>query len=88
MKIKTNNQQRPIIYWHELSENERKEFDYMETPDDARFFRYKGWTYDLGDFMRDGTPEGWHGSMGQSYFDAVLIKIFDDESVIVGRAFW
>lgn len=89
MRIVTNNKPRPIIYWHELTQKERAEFDYMtEDANDASFFRYKGWVYCLGDFIHSGTPAGWHGSYGQSYFDAVLVKIVDCETVIVGRAFW
>lgn len=90
MQIVTNNQPRPIIYWHELTEKEKAEFDYM-TGDDANyssFFRYKRWVFTLSDFMRDGTPDGWHGASAQSAFDAVLVRIVDSETVIVGRAFW
>ena len=88
MKIKTNNQPRPILHWHKLSAKEKQEFDYMETPEDASFFRYKGWTYTLGDFMREGTPEGWDGCSTQSAWETVLVRIVDNESVIIGRAFW
>lgn len=90
MRIITNNRPRSIIYWHELSEKEKAEFDYMEENEanDSSFFRYKRWVFCLGEFMRDGTPDGWHGVSAQSAFDAVLIKIVDNETVVVGRAFW
>lgn len=91
MQIITNNQPRPIIYWHELTSKEKQGFDYLteeEEANDSSFFRYKGWVYCLGEFMRDGTPAGWDGVSAQSAFDAVLVKIVDNEAVIVGRAFW
>lgn len=90
MRIVTNNKPRPIIYWHDLSEKERAEFDYMteEEANDASFFKYKGWVFCLSDFIRSGTPTGWDGHSGQSAFDAVLAKIVDCETVTVGRAVW
>lgn len=90
MQIVTNNQPRPILSWYELTKSEKTNFDYMteDEANDAGFFKYKGWVYCLGDFMRDGSPDGWHGHSAQSYFDAVLVKIVDCETVIVGRAFW
>jgi hypothetical protein len=45
-KIVTNNQFRPLIQAWELTEKERKEFDYLDWPaieegtDSAEFFRY------------------------------------------------
>lgn len=88
MKIKTNNKPRALLSWFELTKTEQTIFDHLDQDNDERFFRYKGWVYSLSDFMPDGTPAGWDGSMGQSYFDAVLVKIVDDETVIVGHTFW
>lgn len=89
MQIITNNQPRPIISWYELTEKEKQAFDYLTEEDVSysSFFRYKGWVYYLSDFMRSGTPHGWHGSYGQSFFDAILVKLVDNETVIVGHAF-
>lgn len=96
MEIRTNNQPRPIIHGYELSEKERKAFDYLEGEDldMARFFRYKGELYDLGEFSRivprinqkgfdHAVDENdpllkWHGIMTESYFSAVVVK-YDDE---------
>lgn len=58
--IRCNNVPRNVIYWHELSETEKKEFDYLVTENDDNaehgpmntFFRYKGNVYDLHEFMR------------------------------------
>lgn len=90
--IKTNNVPRPVIYGYELTEKERREFDYI--PDDDidshSFIRYKGWVYDLGEFMRvdeDSALAGWHGYSSDSYFSGVVMKYADKsgEAVIMGR---
>lgn len=55
MNITTNKVPRPVLYWHELTDKERQEFDYLKTEtaqEDGRFFRYKGAVYDLGEFVR------------------------------------
>lgn len=90
MRIVTNNCQRPLRSWCELTKREQTQFNHL-TEDEANnssFFRYKWQVYSLSDFMREGTPAGWDGSYGQSYFDAILVKIVDSESIIVGHAFW
>lgn len=52
--IKTNNQARDVLYAWQLTDKERKEFDYIENIDSpdcsASFVRYKGQVYDLGEF--------------------------------------
>lgn len=95
--IVTNNQPRSIIYWYELSAEEKKEFDYLEDNDDnqSSFFRYKGCLYDLGEFMpiSKGVSvdtvdhfKGWHGVQSDSFFSGILYKYTDDyDYVIVGR---
>lgn len=85
MKITTNNQIRPILHWWELTEKEKKEFDYLDTENErdfSSFFRYKGQVYDLGEFMRVGNiPEfkGWDGYASDSFFSGVLVKYPVDE---------
>lgn len=62
MKITTNNQPRPVINAWELTEAERKEFDYLDWTkiengeDSAEFFRYQGSLYDMGEFSRIVPP--------------------------------
>lgn len=65
MSIKTDNKARNIIYGYELTEEEQKEFDYLDftepDPNDAdgdygggltrHFVRFKGQILDIGDFM-------------------------------------
>ena len=53
--IVTNWQPRDVLRWYDLTPKEQKEFDYMDTEqdrDEGSFFRFKGWTYDLGEFCR------------------------------------
>lgn len=86
LTITTNNQPRFLLNWFDLTDKERSEFDYLKTEEEQsehQFFRYRGWTYDLGEFMR--APEElkpWHGYHGDSYFSGILVKYVGDESVI------
>lgn len=92
LTIRTNNQPRDILYWHELTEKEQADFDYLdsdERQEQANFVRYRGNVYDLGEFMR--VPSGademakWHGYHGDSYFSGILVQWTDDnERVIMG----
>jgi hypothetical protein len=91
LKIKTNNVPREVICGIELTNKERKEFDYIKDEDfDCHsFFRYKGQVYDLNEFMRTGPGEihdaGWQGYASDSYFSGTIIKYVDNfERVIVG----
>lgn len=95
LTIVTNRQPRDILHWWDLSAKERAEFDYLDTKDrqnEAAFFRYRGATYDLGEFMATrGMPEfsplvAWHGYHSDSYFSGVLVRYTDDfEHVVAGR---
>jgi hypothetical protein len=93
MTIKTNNVPRDVVYWYELTEKERAEFDYIETDDEqseATFFRYKGEAYDLGEFLRWDNPASptrgnWDGYRSDSYFSGLAVRYVQDfERVIVG----
>lgn len=89
--IRTNNQARDLVQGYELSDKERKEFDYYDNAEElnfALFFRYKGDIYDFSEVVRLDDKEnfnGWHGSIGTSYFSGILVKILDDEQIIVGN---
>lgn len=89
MKIITNNVPRDVLYAHELTPDERKEFDYLDWDklekgeDSASFFRYKGQLYDLGDGFEStnqyGRPVsedfvGWDAYQSDSFFSGILIK--------------
>lgn len=77
LTVKTNHQFRDVVYGYELTDKERKEFDYLteEELEFRSFARYKGWTYDLNEFTRapDSFP-GWDGIQSDSYFSGVVIK--------------
>lgn len=92
MQITCNNVPRPMLYWHDLTVEERSEFDWIEEDDNSYgFFRYRGAVYCLADFMRpphDLAEKRWHGYMSDTYFSAVLVRFVDmGESVIVARAY-
>ncbi len=69
MEIKTNHQSRPLLDWWDLTEKEKKEFDYIDNEEDSmcppichillfptcRFFRYKGVIYDIKEFQTTET---------------------------------
>jgi len=54
MHIITNNQPRNLLYGNELSEKERKEFDYIDSEefDSDSFIRYRGQIYDFLEFLQ------------------------------------
>jgi hypothetical protein len=93
LEIKTNNIPRDILDGSELTLAEREEFAYLDWQaidsgtDSASFFRYKGETYDLGEFSRDFGPfPTWDGYLSDSFFSGILVKYVENfERVIVGR---
>lgn len=88
MEIITNNKPRFLIYGFELTDKEKSEFDYLDDIETNSFFRYKKQVYNLGEFMRiENIPEfeKWHSYHSDSFFSGVLIKLIDDESILVGR---
>lgn len=97
MTIKTNNRFRDLIHWYDLSEKERKEFDYLDTEDrqaEAEFVRYRGWIYDLGEFQIIPRNcnwigfEKWSGYLSDSYFSGIVIRYANDfEQVVCGTFF-
>lgn len=91
LKVTCNNVPRNITYGYELSEKERKEFDYIEAEhfDGHSFVRYRGELYDLSDFMRCGPGElhdtGWVGYASDSFFSGIVVKYVDNfERVVIG----
>jgi hypothetical protein len=55
LTIKTNNVPRDVLCWWDLTKKEQAEFDYLDSEgrqNEAQFFRYKKWVYDLGEFVR------------------------------------
>lgn len=88
MKVKTNNQFRPLLSGVDLTNEERKEFNYLDDIDSGRFFKYRGQVYDLGEFLRtsaNGELSTWDGYSSDSAFSGVVVKVSSDcEYVKVG----
>ena len=64
--VKTNNTKRDVLQWHDLTDKEKEEFDYIDTEEkqySAEFFRYRGSCYDISEFQRITAPgaclNGW-----------------------------
>lgn len=80
LHIITNGHRRELLYGWELTDRERAEFDWIDEneQDDYQFFRYKGWTYCLADFMRTNSPNNplgdWDGYHGDSFFSGILVR--------------
>lgn len=93
LTIRTNYRPRLLIDDYQLTPKEREEFDYLDWgaieagTASATFFRYKGQLYNLGEFMCCSGLEGWDGQMADSYFSGLVVKIVDDERIIVGQYF-
>lgn len=94
MEIITNNQERAIVSWYDLTDIEREWFDW-EGAEESSFFRYKGTVYCMSDFtvvpkgVLESARNAWDGMLSDSYFSAILIRFADSdcESVIVARAY-
>lgn len=95
MKIKTNNVPRQCLCGPDLTDKERKEFDYLSEDEQAnwRFVRYKGWVYDLHEFscttkqIMEDELKDWHGYRSDSFFSGVVVKYKDDDTVVMGTYF-
>ena len=87
MKVTTNNQPRPMLTWDELTPAQQNSAEDWNR--EGSFIPYKGWVYALEEFKRtQAFSPKWHGYVGDSAFSAVLIRIIDDESVIMATATW
>lgn len=72
MKIKTDNKPRETLLWHQLTEKEKTEFDYLDTQrrqDEAEFVRYKNWVYDLHEFSAIVARSNWRGGFSSPVDD-------------------
>ena len=81
LKLRGNGHNIPLIYFGELSDKERTDFDYTNE-DDFTGFRYKGQVYDLGD-MEITDIEGFDGISHWTCFSGILVKIVDSDYVKV-----
>jgi hypothetical protein len=83
MKIITNRHWRPFLDGCELTEKEKKEFDWIEDIDSEPFLRYKGELYPLSEFQlidkdRDPRLDGWHGVVNLTAFSWVMVELSED----------
>lgn len=91
MKIITNNKPRQLVYGYELTSAQKSDFDYLEDDiDGERFVQYQGMIIHIGEFVRtsDGSEEskaGWHACHGLNAFCGILVKLLDNDCVIVGK---
>ena len=88
MQIITNNIPRQLIYGYELTDKEKSNFDYLDDIDNHNFVKYKGFIYDVGEFMRidnNDALKDWNGYSSDSYFSGVLIKFIDSDYVLMAR---
>jgi len=98
MIVKTNRQFRSILNWWDLTEKEKREFDYFATVGvavgEASFIRYKGSVYDLGEFQTThGMPEfsplkGWHAYRSDCFYAGVVVKFSRDQERVMCGTFY
>ena len=91
MKIISNHHVRDLLWWYELTDQEKKDQDWVlsndNDPDEFQFFRYKGSIYPLCDFLRYPSIWGslpddfkdWDSYMSDSFFSGILIKFPDPD---------
>ena len=88
ISIISNNQERPVIDWHDLTPKQQSEFNY-DSAEESQFVIYKNWPYDVAEFMavrHNDELSAWHGYSSDSFFSGVLIKFAPDcDTVIMGR---
>jgi hypothetical protein len=88
ISIISNNQERPVIDWHDLTPKQQSEFNY-DSAEESQFVIYKNWPYDVAEFMavrHNDELSAWHGYSSDSFFSGVLIKFISDcDTVIMGR---
>lgn len=87
LTIKTNNQFRPLISGLDLTEKEKNDYDHLNFEEEGySFFRYKGYCYYLGDFLRLGFsspfPDKWDAYLSDSHFSGILICLSGDGEAV------
>lgn len=88
MKIIASTHKYLLHCWHDLPAKFKKYYDYLSEEEqcDSVFFKYRGWWYNLNDFMNlryncSPIPEfkGWDGYTNDTYFSGVLVKWYVDK---------
>ena len=86
-------QEAEIIYYNDLLDDEKQEFDY-DSAEEGSYFRHTGDIYSMGDFLKveQGGPfdrAGWHGIQSMGYWGGVIIALNDSgDGVKVAMATW
>lgn len=101
LTITSNYHDRDVIYWHDLTEEERNNLDYVIESGREWWqgFRYMGSVYDLGEFEiapHELKSRGWDGWQTDSCFSGIAVRYFDEEGnetisegcVKVARVHW
>ena len=89
INIMTNNKPRQLICGYQLSDKQKKDFDYIDSReiDNHDFVIYKNNVYDVEEFTRvdDNSKhfKEWHGYSSDSFFSGVLIKYCEDNDYVV-----
>lgn len=84
LTIKTDNKWKNFLYGYELTEKEKKEFDWIDKDDfeGHAFLRHNNAVYSLSEFLvtmpEELKAKGWHGFASDSAFSGVAIKISRD----------
>ena len=80
MKYITNHQWRNLTYGYELTDAERKDFDYVKANEfnSHDFLRYRGRIFDVSEFIHAEMMSDWDGYHADSYFSGVVIKLSED----------
>lgn len=91
--ITTNMHYTPVLYWYDLTKKEQKEHaGSYDTIEESSFFRYRGYCYDMSDFMVTGKnspfPSFWQGYTNDSFFSGVLVHISDDGEGVIPATFY
>ena len=86
IEIIGNGHEKPLLSWHELTEKEKKEFDYDGMENDL-FFRYRNWIHTLSDIMYidKNTPawmQAFDGYSSDSFFSGILVTLTEDSDYI------
>lgn len=85
LKIITDHKWKNLLYGYELTDKEKKEFDWIDADeiDSHSFFRYRKNVYSITEFMsihatRLTFDKPWNGYYSDSYFSGILIELSDD----------
>lgn len=93
MHVSGNGHARDVLYWKDLTDVEREEWDYLRLTDSdwRSFTRFRGEVYSLEDFeIAEGIFKGlgYHGVLTLSAFSAILVRYITVDSVVVASCHW